>query len=51
MIVYMEKRIRVGELRELYKVRSWKLFGLILVFRRYEQLSVRGEHTLPDERN
>lgn len=49
MLTYFEDRRRMGAERELYKVRSWYLFGLVLVFRRYEQLTVRGVHASPDE--
>jgi hypothetical protein len=44
MLTYFEERRRTGLLRELYKVRSWYLFGLVLVFRRWEQLTVNGTH-------
>ena len=50
MITYFETRRRIGyPLTDLYKVRSWYLFGLILVFRRYEQLTARGHHAAPSE--
>jgi hypothetical protein len=49
MLVYFEKRERLGALGELYKVRTWYLFGLVPVLRRYEQLTCRGDTGLPSE--
>ena len=49
MLVYFEERRRAGLLRSLYKVRSWYLFGIILVFRRWEQLTCNGVHATESE--
>ncbi len=50
MIVYREKRVRIGyPLSSLYKVRSWYLFGFVLIYRRYEQLTARFEHATASE--
>ena len=49
VIVYFERRRRIGE--DLYKVRTWLLFGVVPVYRRYEQLTVRGREATASERN
>lgn len=49
MLTYFEERRRCGLLRELYKVRSWYLFGFVLVLRRWEQLTVNGTNALDSE--
>lgn len=48
MLTYFEERRTVNRL--VYKVKSWRLLGFLLVFRRWEQLTVRGEHVLPCEK-
>lgn len=47
MLTYFEERRRNAGF-DLYKVRSWYLFGIILVFRRWEQLSTHMP--MPSER-
>ncbi len=49
MITYFEERRRVGLPSTLYKVRSWYLFGFVLLFRRYEQLTVNSVHAMPSK--
>lgn len=49
MLTYFESRRRIGFPGELYRVRSWYLLGFVLVFRRYEQLTVRGDNALSSE--
>lgn len=49
MITYFEERCRKGSYKELYRIRSWYLFGLILIYRRYEQLTVSGIHATDSE--
>lgn len=41
MLTYFEERRRHERRDELYLVKSWYLFGYILVFRRWEQLTTR----------
>jgi hypothetical protein len=48
MLIHYEERRRVGA--ELYNVRSWYLFGFVLVFRQYEQLTVSSGLATPSER-
>lgn len=48
MVTYYEERRRCGLLMELYKVRSWYLFG-IRVYRRWEQLTVNGTKAMQSE--
>lgn len=52
MVTYFETRRRIGRnadlgIGDLYRVRSWYLFGFVLLFRRYEQLTTR--EPLPSE--
>lgn len=49
MLVFREHRKRLGTFSELYRVRSWYLFGVILVYRRYEQLTARFSHAVTSE--
>jgi hypothetical protein len=51
MLSYFEERRRIGLdlYLDLYKVRSWYLFGFVLVFRQYEQLTARATHAMPSE--
>lgn len=51
MLTYHEKRKRLGVcgLDGLYNVRSWYLFGFVLVYRRYEQLTAVGTLATPSE--
>lgn len=49
MFIYREHRKRIGFPGELYNVRSWYLFGFILLLRRYEQLTARGNLARPSE--
>lgn len=49
MITFFERRARwPHELGDLYRVRSVYLFGFLLVWRRWEQLTTRNP--LPSER-
>lgn len=54
MLIYKEKRIRINNGSmfgpyPLYKVRSWYLFGFVLLYRRYEQLTVNKHDALSGE--
>lgn len=52
MLTYFEERRRYGRdalTRDLYRVRSWYLFGFVLLFRRWEQLTVSGHKAIPSE--
>ncbi len=49
MIVVREDRKRVGFDR-LYHVTSWYLLGFILIYRRYDLLTVGGHLAKPSER-
>lgn len=48
MLTYFEERKRTAPKYEIYKVCSWYLFGFILVFRKYIQLT--SIDPLPSER-
>ena len=52
MLTYFEERRRYGRgefERNLYKVRSWYVFGFVLLFRRWEQLTVSGDKATSSE--
>lgn len=48
MLTYFEERRRAGFPSCLYRVRSWRLLG-VLVYRRWEQLTCNGTVALPSE--
>ena len=51
MLTYFEDRRRWPEpIGDLYLVRSWYLFGFVLLFRSWEQLTVSGYRAKPSER-
>jgi hypothetical protein len=51
MITYHERRDRYPNcLGSLYRIRSWYLFGFLLLYRRYELLTVPEKYALPSER-
>jgi hypothetical protein len=47
MLIYYEWRKRING--DLYKVRSWYLCGLLLIYRRWEQLTTSAYYAIPSE--